>query len=163
MSTTTKKSSAAANFQPVFQQPFERKKRDKILPDGVLLQLMKKSDWQGFIRMLSNLLFMFLNAIVIYKLDIYPSIRDVSSLNDVLSIVLSRKMMYFIPLYIFYGFQMQCMAFAGGHELLHGSAFKTRWMNTVATFFVSTAFFEVLYHERLNHKQHHVHTLDIDR
>jgi fatty acid desaturase len=72
-------------------------------------------------------------------------------------------MLAFVPIYIFYGFQMQCMGFAGGHELLHGSAFRTRWLNTLATFFVSTAFFEVLYHERINHKQHHKYTLDIDR
>ena len=57
---------------------------------------------------------------------------------------------------------MQAMAFAGAHEMHHGNAFKTRWMNTVATFFVSTAFFEVLYHEKLNHKQHHMWTLDIE-
>merc|ERR1719456_739407 len=54
------------------------------------------------------------------------------------------------------------MAFAGGHELLHGNGFKTKWMNTVATFFVSTTFFEVLWHEKMNHKLHHIWTLDID-
>ena len=25
----------------------ERKKRDRILPDGVVLELMRKSDWEG--------------------------------------------------------------------------------------------------------------------
>ena len=63
------------------------------------------------------------------------------------------------------------MGFAGGHKLLHGGVFCmrwlntlcTRWLNTLATFFISTAFFEVLYHKRNNNKQHHKHTLDIDR
>ena len=55
------------------------------------------------------------------------------------------------------------MGFAGGHKLLHGGVFCTRWLNTLATFFIRTAFFEVLYHKRNNHKQHHKHTLDIDR
>jgi fatty acid desaturase len=146
-----------------FQQPFEKKKRDKILPPGVLLQLMKKSDWEGCKRLFSNLGFMALNAYAIHKLDIYPSFRDAGNIHDLLDVILSTKMLAFVPLYIFYGFQMQCMGFAGGHELLHGSGFKTRWMNTLATFFVSTAFFEVLWHERINHKQHHMYTLDIDR
>lgn len=146
-----------------FQQPFEKKKRDKILPDGVLVELMKKSDLQGFVRMSSNLLFMFMTAVAIHKLDIYPDFRDARTIRELLSIILSQKMLAFVPIYIFYGFQMQCMGFAGGHELLHGSAFRTRWLNTLATFFVSTAFFEVLYHERINHKQHHKYTLDIDR
>jgi hypothetical protein len=146
-----------------FQQPFERKKRDKLLPDGVLVELMKKSNMQGLVRMSSNLLIMYLTAVAIHRMDIYPGLRDASTIEDLLSVILSRKMLAFVPVYIFYGFQMQCMGFAGGHELLHGGVFRTRWLNTIAMFFVSTAFFEVLYHERINHKQHHKHTLDIDR
>ena len=69
----------------------------------------------------------------------------------------------FVPLYIFYGFQMQCFAFAGGHELLHGNAFRTKWINDLVSFCVGTAFFEVLRHERLMHKQHHTFTLNIDK
>ena len=161
--TTTASATVCAVESNGFQQPFEKKKRDKILPDGVLVELMKKSDIQGFVRMSSNLLFMFMTAVAIHKLDIYPDFRDARTIRELLSIILSQKMLAFVPIYIFYGFQMQCMGFAGGHELLHGSAFRTRWLNTLATFFVSTAFFEVLYHERINHKQHHKHTLDIDR
>jgi hypothetical protein len=161
--TTTASATVCAVKSNGFQQPFEKKKRDKILPDGVLVELMKKSDLQGFVRMSSNLLFMFMTAVAIHKLDIYPDFRDARTIRELLSIILSQKMLAFVPIYIFYGFQMQCMGFAGGHELLHGSAFRTRWLNTLATFFVSTAFFEVLYHERINHKQHHKYTLDIDR
>ena len=201
--TNTKNEST---FTP-FEQPFQRKKRDKILAPGVLIQLMKKSDYHGLLRMVSNLSFMGLTAYYgIYKLDVY---RDGTLRFDDM-----YTMMAFAVVYIFYGFQMQvrfyywyhlgmmyiwyplslfrmheyisyaltyvslpllhlsstiilhlpqCMAFAGGHELLHGNAFKTRWLNTLAIFFVSTTFFEVLYHERLNHKQHHTYALDIDR
>merc|ERR1712232_260446 len=106
---------------------------------------------------------MALTAYTIHKLDIYPNIRDAASIDQWWSLLHSNKMLMFLPLYLFYGFQIQCMAFAGGHELIHGSAFKTKWMNTAVTFFVSTAFFEVLWHERINHKQHHIYTLDIDR
>jgi fatty acid desaturase len=141
----------------------ERKKRDRILPDGVVSQLMKKSDWEGCKRFLSNMGFILLTAIAIHHLDVFLSIRDAHNLEDLWSVVRSDKMLAFAPLYFLYGFQMQCMAFAGGHELLHGNAFKTKWMNTVVTFFVGTAFFEVLWHERINHKQHHIFTLDIDR
>lgn len=161
--SSTATASAAAVERNCFQQPFEKKKRDKILPDGVLVELMKKSDLHGFVRMSSNLFSMFLTAVAIHKLGIYPELRDASTIRELLSVISSQKMLVFVPVYIFYGFQMQCMGFAGGHELLHGGVFRTRWLNTLATFFVSTAFFEVLYHERINHKQHHKHTLDIDR
>eukprot|EP00980_Cylindrotheca_fusiformis_P031506 scaffold26472_cov162-Cylindrotheca_fusiformis.AAC.2 len=141
----------------------ERKKRDRILPDGVVLKLMKKSDWEGCKRFFSNMTFMFLTALAIHHLDVFQSIRDAHNLEDAWAVISSNKMLVFVPLYLFYGFQMQCMGFAGGHELLHGNAFKTKWMNNIVTFFVSTAFFEVLWHERINHKQHHIFTLDIDR
>ncbi|KAL9179863.1 hypothetical protein ACHAXT_007833 [Thalassiosira profunda] len=168
----------------------ERKKRDRILPDGVVLELMRKSDWEGCKRLFSNLSFLALTAYAIHRLDLFPAVRDAHTFDDVRAILLSDKMLVFVPLYIFYGFQvsaanishtynatslltllryasnlfqMQCLAFAGGHELLHGGAFKTKWMNTVAAFFVSTAFFEVLWHEKFNHKQHHIYTLDVHK
>mmetsp|Transcript_42637 Transcript_42637/g.72718 ORF Transcript_42637/g.72718 Transcript_42637/m.72718 type:complete len:381 (+) Transcript_42637:110-1252(+) len=141
----------------------ERKKRDRILPDGVVLKLMKKSDWEGFKRFFSNLTFIALTAGAIHQLDIFPQVCNIHNLDHLRSLLMSDRILAFVPLYIFYGFQMQCMAFAGGHELIHGSAFKTKWMNTLATFFVSTAFFEVSWHEKFNHKQHHIYTLDINK
>jgi len=144
-------------------KPLDRKNRDRVLPDGVVLKLMKKSDYQGAVRFFSNMTFMGLTALMIHKLEIYSDLARVETLDQLWSVLSSQKMLSFVPLYLFYGFQMQCMAFAGGHELLHGNAFKTKWMNTAVTFFVSTAFFEVLWHERINHKQHHIYTLDIDR
>ena len=143
--------------------PSERKNSDRILSDGVVLKLMKKSDWEGCKRFFTNIGLMGLTAYCIHKLDVFESFQQVHSLEQWQSILSDKKMLMFAPLYIFYGFQMQCMAFAGGHELLHGSAFKTKWMNTLASFFVSTAFFEVLWHEKFNHKQHHIYTLDINR
>ena len=143
--------------------PVERKNRDRVLPNGVVLKLMKRSDWQGLTRFGSNMAFIFLNALVIHRSGIYFDFAEVENFRQLGSVLSSEKMLTFIPLYLFYGFQMQCMGFAGGHELLHGNAFKSKWLNTVVTFFVSTAFFEVLWHERINHKQHHIYTLDIDR
>lgn len=133
----------------------DRKKRDRILPDGVVMKLIKKSDYYGFKRLLSNMSLLFLTAYAIYKLGAFPLV-DFKSISV-------QDWLIFVPLYIFYGFQMQCFAFAGGHELLHGNAFKTKWINDVVMFCVGTAFFEVLRHERIMHKQHHTFTLDIDR
>ena len=94
--TNTKNEST---FTP-FEQPFQRKKRDKILPPGVLIQLMKKSDYHGLLRMVSNLSFMGLTAYYgIYKLDVY---RDGTLRFDDM-----YTMMAFAVVYIFYGFQMQ--------------------------------------------------------
>lgn len=136
----------------------ELNNRSKVLPSGVLLKLMKRSDWEGCKRLFSNLSLVFLCAYAIYNLDVYHPIKD-TKFED----LTPQTILIFIPLYITYGFLMQCLAFAGGHELHHGNAFKTKWMSTAATFFVSTAFFEVLSHERIMHKQHHKYTLDIDR
>jgi hypothetical protein len=88
----------------------ERKKRDRILPDGAVMKLMKKSDYKGFERMLSNISFMLLNAFLLKKLDIFSYPFDLSNITY-------QQVIAFIPLYSLYGFQMQCMAFAGGHEV----------------------------------------------
>lgn len=137
----------------------ERKKRDRVLSDGVVLKLMKRSDWEGFKRLSTNIGLLLLTACTIHHLNVFPLLSDVSKWDQ----LTPEKLLKFIPLYLFYGFQMQCLAFAGGHELHHGNAFKTKWMSTLATFCVGTAFFEVLPHERIMHKQHHMYTLDINR
>lgn len=88
----------------------ERKKRDRVLPDGVVMKLIKKSDYKGFERMLTNISLMLLNAFLLKKLDVFSYPFDLSTITY-------EKVIAFIPLYSFYGFQMQCMAFAGGHEV----------------------------------------------
>jgi len=138
-----------------------RARRDRILPNGVVLKLMKRSNWEGCKRLFSNLALLFSTAYAIYKLNIHPDIA-IHNIRQWGQFEL-EKILIFIPLYISYGFQMQCLAFAGGHELHHGNAFKTKWMSAAATFFVGTAFFEVLPHERIIHKQHHMYTMDINR
>ena len=77
----------------------ERKKRDRILADGVVLKLMQKSDYQGFKRLFENLAIMAVTAYAIHQLDVYPFTVDVHT--D------WHKMVVFVPLYLFYGFQFQ--------------------------------------------------------
>lgn len=86
----------------------------------VVIQLMKKSDWEGIKRFASNVSFMALTALAIHHFGMLERLRDMSSLDALPSVVLSRDMVLFVVLYFIYGFQMQCMAFAGGHEMLHG-------------------------------------------
>lgn len=133
----------------------DRKKRDRILADGVVMKLMKKSNYYGFKRLISNISLLFLTAYAIFKLGVFPLIEAKT--------ITAQDWLIFVPLYMLYGFQMQCLAFAGGHELLHGNAFKTKWVNNLVSFCIGTAFFEVLRHERLMHKQHHTFTLNIDK
>eukprot|EP00594_Rhizosolenia_setigera_P018562 CAMPEP_0178956266 /NCGR_PEP_ID=MMETSP0789-20121207/10129_1 /TAXON_ID=3005 /ORGANISM="Rhizosolenia setigera, Strain CCMP 1694" /LENGTH=118 /DNA_ID=CAMNT_0020638117 /DNA_START=291 /DNA_END=643 /DNA_ORIENTATION=+ len=106
----------------------ERKKRTKVLSSGVLLKLMKRSDYEGCKRLFLNIGLIFLNAFGIYKLDIHGLI-----MNGEFPSISTSKLLAFVPLYFIYGFLMQCLAFAGGHELHHGNAFKTKWMSTAAT------------------------------
>jgi fatty acid desaturase len=130
----------------------ERKKRDRILDDGVLIKLMKKSDVKGFQRLFTNLCVMALTAYAIHRLDVF----SLDKLNNV-------KRLLFLPLYLFFGFQFQCFAFAGQHEFLHRNAFKTKWINDVCLFLVGVFCFELGAHERLMHKQHHTFTNHIDK
>jgi len=139
----------------------ERKKRDRILDDGVLIGLMKKSDTAGFIRLFMNLGMMALTATAIHHLDIFPVIQEMK-LQSIQSIPMER-LAIFVPLYFFYGFQFQCFAFAGQHEFLHRNAFKTKWINDVCLFFTGVFCFELGEHERVMHKQHHTYTNNIDK
>eukprot|EP00522_Entomoneis_paludosa_P012373 CAMPEP_0172455780 /NCGR_PEP_ID=MMETSP1065-20121228/12244_1 /TAXON_ID=265537 /ORGANISM="Amphiprora paludosa, Strain CCMP125" /LENGTH=418 /DNA_ID=CAMNT_0013208259 /DNA_START=95 /DNA_END=1351 /DNA_ORIENTATION=+ len=132
----------------------ERKKRDRILDDGVLIGLMKKSDYKGFERLFLNLSIMAMTAYAIHRMEVFPV--EISQLTPV-------QLAMFIPTYFFYGFQFQCFAFAGQHEFLHRNAWKTRWINDVVLFFTGVFCFELGAHERVMHKQHHTFTNNIDR
>jgi len=82
----------------------ERKKRDRVLDDGVLIGLMKKSDAKGLQRLFTNLGIMASTIAAIYHLGVNP--LDLPTFTR-------EKLAVFIPLYFFYGFQFQCFAFAG--------------------------------------------------
>jgi fatty acid desaturase len=73
------------------------------------------------------------------------------------------KLVIFVPLYFFYGFQFQCFAFAGQHEFLHRNAFKSKWINDLCLFYTGVFCFEYGKHERVMHKQHHTYTNNIDK
>lgn len=132
----------------------ERKKRDRILDDGILIGLMKKSDQKGFERLFTNLGIMALTAYGIHSLGVYPLNMESFTLE---------KLLLFIPLYFFYAFQFQCFAFAGQHEFLHRNAFKTKKINDLCLFYTGVFTFEFGEHERVMHKQHHTFTNNIDR
>ena len=121
----------------------ERKKRDRLLDDGVLIKLMRKSDYKGFERLFVNLSIMAATAIAIHR------VLD----GQVLTGLNLEKLVMFLPLYVFYGFQFQCFAFAGQHEFLHRNAFKTKFYNDACLFLVGLFCFELGAHEKVMHKQ----------
>lgn len=153
----------------------ERKKRDRILDDGVLIKLMRKSDYKGFERLFINLSIMALTAYAIGQCDIkidFDFIRDfdysqfLSNPIQAAKSFLPRepaKIAAFLVLYPFYGFQFQAFAFAGQHEFLHRNAWKTKWINDAALFLTGCFTFELGAHERVMHKQHHTYTNHIDK
>lgn len=132
----------------------ERKKRDRILDDGVLIGLMKKSDFRGLKRLFTNLSIMAATVLAIDKVNVFPLNEESFTVG---------KLLIFIPLYIFYGFQFQCFAFAGQHEFLHRNAFKSKWLNDLVLFYTGVFCFEFGKHERVMHKQHHTYTNNIDK
>ena len=133
----------------------ERKKRDRILDNGVVLKLIQKSDYEGFKRLFTNLSILAATAYLIHRLEIFPF--------DQVILEHPGKIAMFFPLYVFYGFQFQCFAFAGQHEFLHRNAWKTKWINDAVLFIVGTVCFEFGTHERVMHKQHHTYTNNIDK
>lgn len=128
--------------------------RDRVLDDGVLLKLMCKSDAKGFKRLFINSCIFATTYHCIDRLQVFPF--DAQSLS-------LWRVAIFIPLYAFYGFQFQCMAFAGQHEFLHRNAFRTKWINDVLLFLVGCVCCEFGKHERVMHKQHHTFTNHIDK
>lgn len=132
----------------------ERKKRDRLLDDGVLIGLMKKSDYEGLKRLFTNLSILGITAYGVHRLQIFPFSAESFSLE---------KLVVFLPLYFFYGFQFQCFAFAGQHEFLHRNAFKSKWINDLCLFYTGVFTFEFGKHERVMHKQHHTFTNNIDK
>ncbi len=130
----------------------ERKKRDRILDDGVLIGLMGKSDRKGYERLFSLIGCLVATGFAIRQLQVFPLLgKDL----DIPTLLI------FVPLYIFYGFQFQAFAFAGQHEFLHRNAFKTKWINDLCLFLVGCFTFELGVHERVMHKQHHTYTNNI--
>jgi fatty acid desaturase len=132
----------------------ERKKRDRLLKDNVLIGLMQKSDYEGFKRLFENLTIMAITIYAIYSMHMLPYDPEKMTWSN---------LAMFIPLYIFYGFQLQCFAFAGNHEFLHGNAWKTKKYNNIVMQIVGIVCFESPKHERLMHKQHHTYTNNIDK
>jgi fatty acid desaturase len=132
----------------------ERKKRDRLLDDGVLIGLMKKSDYEGFKRLITNLSVGVMTVHLIGRLGVFPFTERSFDLE---------KLAIFVPLYLFYGFQFQCFAFAGQHEFLHRNAFKSKWINDFLLFYTGVFCFEFGKHERVMHKQHHTYTNNIDK
>lgn len=82
----------------------ERKKRDRILDDGVLIGLMKKSDARGLQRLFTNLSILAATIAALYNLGVDPLQPETFTME---------RLVVFVPLYFFYGFQFQCFAFAG--------------------------------------------------
>ena len=138
----------------------ERKKRDRLLDDGVLFKLMKKSDARGLQRLFLNLSIMATTAYAIRSLDVFPLIVEG---NWETLLTHGDRLLKFLPLYFFYGFQFQCFAFAGQHEFLHRNAFKSKWINDLCLFYTGVFCFEFGKHERVMHKQHHTYTNNIDK
>jgi hypothetical protein len=90
----------------------ERKKRDRILDDGILLGLMTKSDAKGFERLFINLSIMGLAAYGIHRLGVFSAIESGNwkSLS-------TEQWAMFIPLYFFFGFCYQSFACKCNHAL----------------------------------------------
>ena len=98
-----------------------------------MIGLMKKSDKEGLKRLFTNLSILGTTAYAIHQLGVFPLNEESWTIE---------KLALFVPLYVFYGFQFQCFAFAGQHEFLHRNAFKSKWINDLCLFYTGVFCFE---------------------
>ena len=130
----------------------KRKKRDRLLDDRIIIMLSQKSDVEGFKRLLTNILILITTA----KCIDWIWMLDYGSMY-----MKCFKMSLFLPMYAFYGFQIQCFGYAAQHEMMHRTAFRSRWLNDLFLFLVSIPCIEFGKHEKAMHKQHHTYTNNI--
>ena len=145
----------------------ERKKRDRLLKDNVLIGLMQKSDYEGFKRLFENLTIMAITIYAIYSMHMLPYEADKMTLVESCHLHpalhflrLSTSGMFGTCCLTLYSIDaccltfsvyclLQCFAFAGNHEFLHGNAWKTKKYNNIVMQIVGIVCFESPKHERL--------------
>eukprot|EP00397_Hematodinium_sp_SG-2012_P034080 GEMP01036505.1.p1 GENE.GEMP01036505.1~~GEMP01036505.1.p1 ORF type:complete len:369 (+),score=65.72 GEMP01036505.1:64-1170(+) len=119
----------------------ERRKRDRILTDDELAPLLVKSDARALAHVAGHLAVVYCTGALVLQCS-----------------------WWILPFaWLCHGFVLQCLAYAGQHETLHYTAFKTKRLNEVVSFFASVPCFEFAAHERVLHKQHHIFPQDPKR
>eukprot|EP00396_MALV-II-16_sp_LP-1_P000419 gene419-347_t len=154
----------------------ERKKRDRILEDKLVLELTRKSDVPGCVRLFLHICIAcatgwlaraaWLHATAIFRGseggggaggEALPLPLPMAAWSSGLCGVL------LLPLLFAHGFVLQCFGYCVAHETMHLTAFKTHWVNHTVSFLVSALCFEFSCHEKLMHKPHHTWTNDPKR
>ena len=110
----------------------ERKKRDRILDDDVILRLIEKKDAPGLKRLAAHLIILFLTGMWIHVSRAYLN-KAMAPFQEENPSVTTKTVTY-LPLCFLrmliavfaHGFVLQCLAYCVQHECMHGTAFKTR-------------------------------------
>ena len=67
------------------------------------------------------------------------------------------------PAMIIYGSMLTLSAYAMSHETAHGTAFRTRWLNTAVEWLTALIYMEEPLHRRYTHTNHHSYTWHVGK
>eukprot|EP00391_Amoebophrya_sp_Ameob2_P003791 CAMPEP_0179007294 /NCGR_PEP_ID=MMETSP0795-20121207/15084_1 /TAXON_ID=88552 /ORGANISM="Amoebophrya sp., Strain Ameob2" /LENGTH=788 /DNA_ID=CAMNT_0020702259 /DNA_START=169 /DNA_END=2537 /DNA_ORIENTATION=- len=137
----------------------ERRGRDRVLADEVILQLLAKSDFQGCKRLFLHLCVLGGTGSFIHYCQALSFAPGAAGGHVVIFLWLPLLLAALFT----HGFVLQCLGYCCQHECMHRSAFRTKWLNDWVGFLVSVSCFEFFCHEKLMHKQHHTFTGDVRR
>lgn len=142
----------------------ERTTRDRILENHVVIKLIKKSDWEGFKRLVCHLGILYLTGWTVWRVWMWEAAGSEGlTMTPSVLFFLSLKCVLLLLVLFLHGFVLQCLSYCCQHETLHRTAFKTGAVNTAVSFLASLPCFEFSTHEKLMHKSHHTWTNDPDK
>lgn len=130
-----------------------RKNRDRILPDKVVLDLMKKSDLRGFMQLGAHVMIAGCSGRLVHSL-----LWTIAPNAEIIPDLVIPGLLLLIPSMVLHGFVLQCLSYCAQHETMHRTAFKTKSINVWVSFLVSLPCFEFSTHEKCMHKSHHTWT-----
>mmetsp|Transcript_29141 Transcript_29141/g.66255 ORF Transcript_29141/g.66255 Transcript_29141/m.66255 type:complete len:378 (+) Transcript_29141:60-1193(+) len=122
-------------------------RKDRVLPAEVVSRLSAKSDWKGLRQLGIHLVVTALGAVATWAC-LHGGVLGYLALPVVVT---------------WQGFVLCSLGFAGQHECVHFTAFRSRWLNRTVGFWASVPSFTFAEHELLLHKDHHTFTGDPKR
>jgi len=166
----------------------DRKTRDRLLPDSLVAELIRKSDWEGCRRLGAHLAILSATGWLVWRiwmLDLVQVMQQMfgapgeeavidptaseaplrarSAQRNLYILLVTAKFVTLLVSLLLHGFVLQCLSYSCQHETLHRTAFKTKQLNIVVGFLASLPCFEFSAHEKIMHKPHHTWTNDPKR
>eukprot|EP00419_Tripos_fusus_P003562 CAMPEP_0172675046 /NCGR_PEP_ID=MMETSP1074-20121228/13060_1 /TAXON_ID=2916 /ORGANISM="Ceratium fusus, Strain PA161109" /LENGTH=407 /DNA_ID=CAMNT_0013492493 /DNA_START=49 /DNA_END=1272 /DNA_ORIENTATION=+ len=131
-------------------------RKDRPLPRSLVVELSKKSDWEGLKRATVHC-----GLIVLFGNLLWMTRGALSRTEGIFGSVAVGVLLF--GLIVLQGFLISALGFAMQHECLHLTAFRTRILNYIFGILGCVPALSFFEHELLMHKDHHTYTGDLKR